>query len=243
MKKSIDIQKVGFGLILLLLLGQHGESPGDPAFPWGQPYGDWRVQKSAMILRSAPGERVVVQKNDLTFEFSFHLKKKITGVETAVKEEGGKKKAVFDRLVLEPAEPVEQAKLYAVAVNYPRLPMTDELKESLRKLGAASIPEADQFNIDLPSTIIQVTCSRHRGQRYLERIVFVSRVYSQQEKADSDLLKKEADQKIKSAVEEKQSELQSAPKEPSPQSWMRSEIVPRNESSPEGAAQVWSETP
>jgi hypothetical protein len=230
---------VGVFLIGLLLFGQHGESPGDPGFPWGQGYGDWRVQKSAMILKQVPGEKVIVSKNDLEFEFSFHLKKKIRDVRTSVKEEGGKKKAVFEELILDAAEPVENARLYAVAVKYPKLPLTEDLKESIRKMGAQSIPESDQFSIDLPSTLIQITCSRKKDKRYLERIVFISKVYSAVEKEDADLLKKEADSRIKNAVDERQQEMVKSP----PQSWMRSEIIPRNESSLQVTPELWSETP
>ncbi|MBL8019151.1 MAG: hypothetical protein JNM27_05765 [Leptospirales bacterium] len=217
----------------------HGESPGDPGFPWGQTFKEWRVQKSANILRQVPGEQVLVQKNDLVFEFSFHLKKKVKDVRTETKVEEGKEKVVFRELLIEPAEPPEQGRLYAVGVRYPRLPLNDELRESLKKMGATSIPDTDQFNIELASTLIQVTFSRYKDKRYLEKIVFISKEVSGLRTRDEDLLKKEADDRIKRAIREKELEI---PKPVSSSPWMRSEIEPRKQSSPEATLEVLSNT-
>lgn len=217
----------------------HGESPGDPGFPWGQTFKEWRVQKSANILRQVPGEQVLVQKNDLVFEFSFHLKKKVKDVRTETKVEDGKEKVVFRELIIEPAEPPEQGRLYAVGVRYPRLPLNDELRESLKKMGATSIPETDQFNIDLASTLIQVTFSRYKDKRYLEKIVFISKEVSGLRTRDENLLKKEAEDRIKRAIREKELEI---PRPVSSSPWMRSEIEPRKQSSPEATLEVLSNT-
>lgn len=196
---------------------RHGESQGDPAFPWGQTYGEWRVQRSAMIVRAVPGESVLVKKGEILFLFSFHRPQKIKQVRTALRDENGRTDAVFDGLDLEPAVGPEQAALYSVTVYYPALPLNDELKASLAKIGAASVPDADQFTIDLPSTLVQVVFNRYREKRYLDRIVFTSRKESERRSADLDLLKKQADQDIKRAVEERRKEI------PAQNPWMRSE--------------------
>lgn len=199
---------------------RHGESPGDPGFPWGQPFGQWKVQRSASIVRAVPGESVLVKKGDVLIQFAFHRPKKIKSVRTQVRDEGGKKKVEFEGLDLEPEKPPEQSPLYSVTVYYPALPLGDELRASLAKLGARTIPDADQFTIELPSTLIQVVFNRYRDKRYLDRIVFTSREFSSLRKREEDLLKKQADQEIKKAVQDRQKSL------PSGQSpWMRSEVV------------------
>ncbi|MCE9596703.1 MAG: hypothetical protein K8S54_01920 [Spirochaetia bacterium] len=232
---------LGFLVGVLAIQAQpgHGESPGDPGFPWGQSFGEWRVQKAASILRQVPGEQVLVQKNDLVFEFSFHLKKKIKDIRTETRIEDGKEKVVFRELVVEPAEPPEAGRLYAVGVRYPRLLLNDELRASLKKMGATSIPESDQFTIELTATLIQVTFSRYKDKRYLEKIVFISRDVSGQRSRDEGLLKKEADDRIKRLLKEKQLEL-AKPVSNAP--WMRSEFESLKQSSPEATLEVLSNT-
>lgn len=199
---------------------RHAESAGDPAFPWGQPFGEWKVQKSASIVRVVPGESALVKKGDVQIQFSFHRPKKIKSVRTTVREEDGKKKVVFEELELEADKSEAEASLYSVTVYYPSLPLGDELRASLAKLGAKSIPDADQFTVDLPSTVIQIVFSRYREKRYLERIVFSSREFAGRRKKDEEMLKKQADQEIKKAVEERQKSLRSGANP-----WMMSEVV------------------
>jgi len=227
--RQVDIGKVrapGFaaGIVFLACAvaaqERHAESPGDPAFPWGQPFGEWKVQKSASIVRVVPGESALVKKDDVQIQFSFHRPKKIKSVRTSVLEEAGKKKVVFEGIELEAGQSEAEAALYSVTVYYPSLPLGEELRASLAKLGAKSIPDADQFTVDLPSTVIQVIFSRYREKRYLERIVFSSREFTARRKKDQEMLGKQADQEIKKAVEERQKGLRSGAKP-----WMMSEVV------------------
>lgn len=199
---------------------RHGESPGDPGFPWGQPFGEWKVSRSASIVRAVPGESVLVKKGDVLIQFAFHRPKKIKNVRTQVRDEAGKKKVEFEGLDLEPEKPVEESPLYSVTVYYPALPLGDELRASLVKMGAASIPDADQFTIELPSTLIQVVFNRYREKRYLDRIVFTSREFSAKRKREEDMLKKQADQEIKKALQDRQKSLKSGANP-----WMQSEVI------------------
>lgn len=226
--RQVDIEKVvlRFAAGIVLFTGamaaqeQHKESPGDPAFPWGQPFGEWRVQKSASIVRVVPGESALVKKGDIQIQFSFHRPKKIKSVRTAVRDEDGKKKAVFESLEYEAEQSEAQAALYSVTVYYPSLPLGEELRASLARLGAKSIPDQDQFTVDLPSTVIQIVFSRYREKRYLERIIFSSREFTSRRKKDEEMLEKQADQEIKKAVEERQKSLRSGA-----HPWMMSEVV------------------
>jgi hypothetical protein len=109
-RRQVDIERVralrfAAGIVLFTAAvgaqERHAESAGDPAFPWGQPFGEWKVQKSASIVRVVPGESALVKKGDVQIQFSFHRPKKIKSVRTTVREEDGKKKVVFEELELE----------------------------------------------------------------------------------------------------------------------------------------------
>lgn len=102
-------------------------------YAWGETYLEIAhelIAKKIELLEDQEGRLIRIQRSELDVRYLFYTEEKIGDIILMEREEEGERRMVLDRLVMEPAHPPEEARLYAIDVLLPGLPLPSEKSEN-----------------------------------------------------------------------------------------------------------------
>ncbi len=179
-------------------------------FMWGRTYERFMSElPPGQVTASQPGQWILMKEGDLICRYSFYQKQRIKSVQAVTSPGPLARKWLSPptpAVEYEPAEPAEQARLFAVSLHYAPLELEGRYRTEVEDTLTATYGKiinrtATYYDLENRITFVRAYLESYRRKTYLNRLVFSSKEVSHEMNEQRRNLEADATVRLKTEIE------------------------------------------